>query len=797
MLDSREKLPSRLIDAAGHYLARGWSVLPLRGDADPRRPKAPAMAWQALQERHAAVDDLPGWFESGKAAALGIVCGRVSRLAVLDLDDAEAARAFASCCPQLLDTWTVRSGGRGQPHYYFEVSADVALRGGRAAGVDLQFDGSYVVAPPSCIAERQWQVIHDAEPLPLDQAGADALTGFVSLWRLHHDGGPAALASGGGELQMALPGGELETGALRGWYRRLAAAGGRNRALFRAASLARDCGWSWEETCEALVPAHAAQAPAGPHAPETVEQRRGEARRTIASAWRRPRRKLHGSWERRGLPNVLRESLLARGDVAAARVLDGLLLVGARGGRVLSERSLCRLVRGFGIGRRSVRQALLARLSDGAMVFATPRNPPQGRANAADDVGIHLPPCDSVRGAGRVKKGRPPRWYRVPTLTWLLRRLKLRDGGSDPLQGRDLCSPQAYRCALHRTLIERRPGLYSRRWLGARLGVSVWTSRRYDRLAGTRVEARYRARALDQQLLERLPVAAGSDGCFLESDDRRRWPALRGLAESLPGRYGRLRYLRQGWNHYELPVPAIAAPRRPDLQRESPAAAQRRPAASVTGVTVASDRMSPEPFCENNHKRQGAGPGPAATREAAAGRRPARQGALRYWHCAACGRGGFCERQPEFCPACGEAAVEAVAPEVWRDPARCREWWSVRQGVGSAGESGEAAQEGDRSASLAAAELTLARQLCLATRRRVARHALSFATARRLLQSQGPAALRKVLRILERRRDIRNPGGFAVALLGGSRRSDERGRRSQEAWLAALRASPMAAYVEC
>ncbi len=796
MLDSREKLPSRLIDAAGHYLARGWSVLPLRGDADPRRPKAPAMAWQRLQQRRPAADDLPGWFESGKAAALGIVCGRVSRLAVLDLDDAAAARAFASCCPQLLDTWTVRSGGRGQPHYYFEVPADVELCGGRAPGADLQFDGTYVLAPPTCIAGRHWQVIHNAEPLVLDQDGADALTDFVSLWRLHHDGGPAATLNGS-ELPVMLPGGDLQVEALRGWYRRLAVQGGRNHALFRAASLARDCGWSRERACEVLVPVHVVQAPVGPHVPETAAQRRSEAQRTIMSAWRRPRRTPYSTRARRGLPNVLRESLLGRGDVAAARVLDAVLLVGMRGGRLLSEWTLCRLVGGFGIGRRSVQRALLARLADGELVFASPRNPPQKLANAADHSGMEYSLCRSVRGAGRVKRGRPPRLYRVPTPAWLLRRLKLQDGGSDPLQGRDLCSPQAYRCALHRSLIERRPGLYSRRWLGARLGVSVWTSRRYDRRAGLKVEARYRVEALDERLLKRLPAAAGNDGRFLESGDRRRWPALRGLARCLLQRYGQLRYLRQGWNHYELSAANVPVPPRPDLYRKTSAALQHRPAASVTGVTVASGRTPPGRICEKHHKQQGAGVHPDVAGGAGAGNLPGRQMALRYWHCAACGRGGFCETQPEFCPACSAAAVETVAPEVWRDPERCRDWWSSRQGAGGADKSGEAAQPGDRPASFAAADLALARQLCQATRTRGAGHALSFATARQLLRSQGPQALRRALRILERRRDIRNPGGFVVALLGGSRRNDERERRSQEEWLAALRASPMAAYIEC
>ena len=541
------------------YRAQGWSVLPVRGAGDPLNPKAAAVPWAALQRRSASPETLEGWFGKGLAGGLGLVCGRVSRLAVLDLDDADAVEAFAQSCPQLLDTFTVRSGGRGQPHYYFEVPDAVSLRGMRAPGADLQFEGAYVVAPPTCVGEQRWRVTHEAAVLRLDQADADALMRFVALWRLRCAGGPVeALVR---ERDEASPL-NLTEAALQGWYRKLARRGGRNQALFKAASLARDSGWSEAQGCAALVLLHVAQPPTGPHGLETPRQREAEARRTIRSAWQRPRQVLRPARkEAAGLPNSLREGLLAAGEVAALRVLEGLALAGVRAGRLISERGLCELLGAFGIGRRSVQRALRSRVARGRQVFSSPRNPPGRTAGAAVAQARQQKKCFSVSGAERVKKGRPAQLYRVPTLTGLLSWLKLKDGGSDPLLARDLRSPRAYRCALHRALIERRPGRYSRRWLGERLGVSIWTSRRYDRRAGLYVQARYQTQLLDEDTLAQLPQRqAATDGRFLVSEDGRRWPALQGLARRLLRSCRRLWYLCQGWNYYEVAAEAALSP---------------------------------------------------------------------------------------------------------------------------------------------------------------------------------------------------------------------------------------------
>ena len=811
MLDSRQNLPSHLLDAALRYRARGWSVLPLRGAADPHNPKAPAVPWLALQRRHATPAELRGWFESGVGRGLGIVCGRVSRLAVLDLDDPEAARAFATSCPRLLDTLTVRSGGRGQPHHYFQVPESVQLRGARAPGVDLQFEGSYVLAPPTRFAGQQWRTTHDVEPLRLDQGGADDLLRFLDTWRLRCAGGPAAALRREPQDHGTLSPG-VDALSLCGWYRRLARREGRNRALFRAASLARDGGWSEAQAVSALAAAHVVQPPSWSHAPETPAQRSAEARRTIASAWRRPRR-WAGVAEAgvRGLPNALRERLLSEGQVALGRVLEGLQIVRVRGGRLLDERGMCQLLGPLGIGRRCVRQALQARMTGHAPVFKSPRNPPQKRACAATGSLDHPLKCESVRGAERVKRGRPPRLYRVPAMAALLASCKLADDGSDPLSPGDLVSARAWRCALHRALIARRPGCYSRRWLGARLGVSVWTCRRYDRRAGLKVQPRYLELQLDERQLERLPRGQSAcDGRFLLSADGRRWPPLRSLATGLWRRYGRLRYLRQGWNHYELAPPADA-----NALHKGPGASPRRRPRPLTPAQDAAPvhhRPGSPPGAKDVADRRG----PQASRAspAQAGGRPHRQqavngatecdeihnvpperarqatAAMRYWHCAACGRGGFCDRTPHLCPACGAPEPESVAPEVWRDAARCQAWWQ--------GRAGSDAEQLDRPVAAATDEpqRALARQLCQATRQLSRQHALSMATALQLLDEHGAAALRRALRLLQRRRDLRNPGGFVVSVIRGSRGNAQPERRSQEDWLAALRASPWAEHIE-
>ena len=134
--------------AAAAYLARGWSVLPLkRGD------KRPLMQWEPLQHQRPDAATVAQWFAHWPDANIGIVTGEISNLIVLDVDpkhggdDSLAAlqRRFGA----LPDTVEARTGGGGRHLYFAHPEGFVPNRTGLAQGIDLRGDGGYVVAPPS------------------------------------------------------------------------------------------------------------------------------------------------------------------------------------------------------------------------------------------------------------------------------------------------------------------------------------------------------------------------------------------------------------------------------------------------------------------------------------------------------------------------------------------------------------------------------------------------------------------------------------------------------------------------
>jgi hypothetical protein len=76
-------------------LHRGRSLIPLRGGPDGATGKRPALAsWTAYQSQPPCEADLRHWFGQQAHSAYGIVCGQVSGLIVLDLDDPTIAAAF-------------------------------------------------------------------------------------------------------------------------------------------------------------------------------------------------------------------------------------------------------------------------------------------------------------------------------------------------------------------------------------------------------------------------------------------------------------------------------------------------------------------------------------------------------------------------------------------------------------------------------------------------------------------------------------------------------------------------------
>jgi hypothetical protein len=226
--------PSRceLFARASEYVARGWSVLPLRG-------KVSTIPWQEFQTRRPSPLELSSWFleTSQPPTGIGIVAGRVSRLVVVDCDTQADATFWNSHYPA--SSLIVETGGGGS-HFYYASPVDVTVRNrvkvlGRC--IDIRGDGGYVVAPPSLHRSGKryaW----------LTTKGSERLTEFSPTWV--EDSSPI----------ISLP----QTTATRNvrrvvaYIRRIEAVAGNggHNATFRAACKLRDAGMPVDEALAVL-----------------------------------------------------------------------------------------------------------------------------------------------------------------------------------------------------------------------------------------------------------------------------------------------------------------------------------------------------------------------------------------------------------------------------------------------------------------------------------------------------------------------------------------------------------------
>ncbi len=170
-----------LLNAAEAYYYLGYSVIPLLGDVDPARPKVAARSWSVYQQRLATFNEFHNWFspQSG-AAALGIVTGRISRLVVLDFDSPDLFADFRRRFPDLLETHTVQSAGRGLPHLYFHLPPHLHLTSHKRQGVDLLSDGRYVIAPPTTINGSAYRITRGGMPRTLTTHDIQRLQSFLT-----------------------------------------------------------------------------------------------------------------------------------------------------------------------------------------------------------------------------------------------------------------------------------------------------------------------------------------------------------------------------------------------------------------------------------------------------------------------------------------------------------------------------------------------------------------------------------------------------------------------------------------
>ena len=137
------------LEYALKYLGKGWGVIPLKGSGT--NPNAPALKeWNQYIHKLPTKESVTRWF-SNEQFGVGVVCGEVSGIVVLDLDldhgpnCAELAKSKYGIDvhndPNIVKT------GDGY-HVYFKCPpVEVKNRVGFITGMDFRATGGYVAAP--------------------------------------------------------------------------------------------------------------------------------------------------------------------------------------------------------------------------------------------------------------------------------------------------------------------------------------------------------------------------------------------------------------------------------------------------------------------------------------------------------------------------------------------------------------------------------------------------------------------------------------------------------------------------
>ncbi|MGX8010123.1 phage/plasmid primase, P4 family [Mesorhizobium sp. ORM8.1] len=151
-------------DHALRYSKRGFAVLPLhgivhgactcsKGQACPNAGKHPLIDGGV----NAASTDprqVAKWWRMFPEANVGIATGTASGLVVLDIDPRNGGKASLKALLNkngpLPRAPRVKTGGDGEHRFFTLPDGDIRTKHGRlGAGIDLQAEGAYVVAPPS------------------------------------------------------------------------------------------------------------------------------------------------------------------------------------------------------------------------------------------------------------------------------------------------------------------------------------------------------------------------------------------------------------------------------------------------------------------------------------------------------------------------------------------------------------------------------------------------------------------------------------------------------------------------
>jgi hypothetical protein len=512
---------------------------------------------------------------------------------------------------------------------------------------------------------------------------------------------------------------------------------------------------------------------------------------------------------------------MGHGLANVARVIDGLYFVGMQAKAVFTELEACQKLAALKIGRRSVSAALKAVVDDWPLFEAVvpPLNPPVS-ANAANGSDTLNNSCNMSRGAKRVKnsRGRPAQYYQLPSQDVLAAKFGVSaKSSSTVLINLDFSSPKMYRQALHSELIMRRPGHYGRMWLSTRLGISRWTTRRYEKAANIQVQPSYTTQPLSWVNASELPQKAADTekGVFIEANDGKRYPAIRGLALRLLKKGYALVLKHQQGNFYQartlgvgIPTPQTALQNTYDEQCPQ-IALEIAHYGNRAGVGIPTAKPSHAFITEE--VKNAAAPKKAMIRESWKTTSDIGVGIPTppplepsFWLCPECLNFHLTSQRPSSCSRCGVLCDwEAVSPLIWRDAQALKQWWMQRYREHKLAKQHRRATPIDQTE-----EVVVMSEGGKALTEKLHHQIpdLSFANARKIVRQFSNQLIEKALVVVKGRANLRSPAGFLVSflrsenmlLLNNNKTSknteDKRGGSSME-WLRRLAQSEYLSFM--
>jgi putative DNA primase/helicase len=144
---------SEFLRIATTYLNYGLSVIPLQTNS-----KQPACPWATYQQRKPTIEELRELLKDDQDYGIAIVCGEVSGIVVLDIDNLDKFMSTYYKPPKVFpDTLFVRTRKGWHVYFRYPNGKDVR-RVDRIEqwGCELRGNGCYVVAPPTIIDGHQY-----------------------------------------------------------------------------------------------------------------------------------------------------------------------------------------------------------------------------------------------------------------------------------------------------------------------------------------------------------------------------------------------------------------------------------------------------------------------------------------------------------------------------------------------------------------------------------------------------------------------------------------------------------------